>query len=222
MFNMILDKLKQANLSQRAITSMVLVPVMLVLTYMGGMTYIIFTLLIAVLSMRELFIMVKKDKKYWQYWFYGTFFCIVFFFLNLVSIRAAGIGEAIFLLFVVWTTDTAAYFFGISIGGRKIAPQISPAKTWSGFVGALVCSGLFGLISHLTDLTKFSDNIIETMLCTIFISFCSQAGDLAESALKRYFEVKDSGDTLPGHGGLLDRFDGMIMASFAMAALIAN
>ncbi len=219
---MILEKLKQNNLSQRAITSIIFVPVMLILTWLGGMSYIIFTLLISSLCIRELCLMVKKDKKHWKYWFYGTFLCIVFLFLNLVSIRGQGLRESMFLLFVVWTTDTSAYFFGISIGGRKIAPQISFGKTWSGFVGALICSGLFGLISHFIGLTKFSNNIIETMLDTIFISFCSQSGDLAESALKRYFEVKDSGDTLPGHGGLLDRFDGMIFASFAMAGLIAN
>ena len=218
---MISNKFKLAKLSERFLTSLFLVPIMLLFTYIGGLTYMIFSLVLGALAMRELVLMVKKEKKLWKYWFYTGMFFITFFILNLNTIRHKGLSYGIYLLIIVWITDTAAYFFGIYYGGRKLAPNISPNKTWSGLAGALVMSGLFGLICHLISIVKLSDNVIESILGAIFISFCSQAGDLAESGLKRYFEVKDSGNTLPGHGGLLDRFDGMIFASFALIALIS-
>ena len=219
---MIPEKFKLANLSQRAITAAILVPVMLIFTYIGGLTYIIFSIVLGALSIRELVLMVKKDKKHWKILYYLGIFFILFFSMNLISIRHLGLSYSIFLLVIVWITDTAGYFCGIHFGGKKLAPKISPGKTWSGFAGALIISGVVGLLLHIFELVQLSDNVISSMLSTIFISFCAQAGDLAESALKRYFEVKDSGDTLPGHGGLLDRFDGMIFASFALVGLISN
>lgn len=217
---MISNKFKLAKLSERSLTAVVLVPIMILFTYIGGLTYILFSLILGALSMRELVMMVKKDKKLWKYWFYAGMFFIAFFVMNLISIRNKGLAYAIYLLTIVWTTDTSAYFYGIYFGGKKLAPNISPGKTWSGFASALVMSGLLGLVLHLMSIVELSSNIIDSILGAIFISFCSQAGDLAESALKRYFEVKDSGNTLPGHGGLLDRFDGMIFASFALIGLI--
>jgi phosphatidate cytidylyltransferase len=216
------EKFKLANLSQRAVTAAILVPVMLIITYIGGLTYIIFSIVLCALSVRELVSMVKKDKKHWRIFYYGGIFFISFFSMNLISIRSLGLSYSIFLLVIVWITDTAGYFCGIHFGGKKLAPKISPGKTWSGFVGALVISGIVGGILHMVQFVQLSNNILMSILSTIFISFCSQGGDLAESALKRYFEVKDSGDILPGHGGLLDRFDGMIFASFALVGLISN
>jgi phosphatidate cytidylyltransferase len=218
---MISNKFKNAKLSERSLTAAVLIPIMLIITYIGGLTYLIFSFILGALAMRELVMMVKKDKSLWKYWFYSGMFCIVFFIINLISIRNIGLSYAIYLLIIVWTTDTAAYFCGIYFGGKKLAPNISPSKTWSGFAGALLFSGMWGLILHLIGTVQISGNVIESILGAIFISVCSQAGDLAESALKRYFEVKDSGNTLPGHGGLLDRFDGMIFASFALIGLIS-
>jgi CDP-diglyceride synthetase len=216
------EKFKTANLSQRAITAAILVPVMVVFTYIGGLTYILFCLLLAALAIKELVKMVKRDKKYWKFFYYSGIFFILFFSMNLISIRSIGLSYSIFLLIVVWVTDTGGYFCGIHFGGRKLAPKISPKKTWWGFVGALLVSGFVGGILHILQFVQLSENILISIIGTMFISFCSQGGDLAESALKRYFEVKDSGDILPGHGGILDRFDGMIFASFALIGIISN
>jgi phosphatidate cytidylyltransferase len=218
---MIQEKFKHLNLSKRVLTSAIFVPLILILTYIGGFAYIAFTFVLGFLSIRELFTMVKKNKKYWKYWLYCGIFFISFFVMNLISIRYRGLSYAIYLLIIVWTTDTSAFFFGIHFGGKKLAPSISPGKTWSGFSGALITSGILGIILHVLDIIQLHENVLASMLSAIFISFCSQSGDLAESALKRYFEVKDSGNILPGHGGILDRFDGMIFASFALIGLIS-
>jgi phosphatidate cytidylyltransferase len=137
----------------------------------------------------------------------------------LVHIRADmsyGLLSILFLFLVVWLTDIAAYFCGRSMGGPKLAPAISPGKTWSGFAGGLIVpalmAGVFG--AWLGGTSPF-------MLAAIgaAISLASQAGDLIESVIKRRFGVKDFGTLLLGHGGLFDRVDGLIGASFAAGLL---
>lgn len=111
---------------------------------------------------------------------------------------------------IVWATDIGAYAFGRMIGGPKLAPSISPNKTRSGAFGGLVCAVLFSVL--LLWVLKFQikpAHIIVAML----MSFVSQAGDLFESALKRRYGVKDSGTLIPGHGGFMDRFDGLWAAA---------
>ena len=114
------------------------------------------------------------------------------------------------VLAVVWATDIGAYAFGRLIGGPKLAPAISPNKTRSGAVGGLICAVAFsGLLLWTFDLPVK----LEHVFVAIFMSFVSQAGDLFESALKRRYGVKDSGALIPGHGGFMDRFDGLWAAA---------
>ncbi len=122
-----------------------------------------------------------------------------------------GLDDVLFLLLVVWLTDIGAYAVGRLIGGRKLAPTISPGKTVSGAIGGLVIGCLAGMI--------FAGGPLG-LLPAAALSLVSQAGDLAESALKRHLGVKDSGNTIPGHGGLFDRLDG-ILAAAPLAALLA-
>ena len=124
---------------------------------------------------------------------------------------------AVLWLFVtVWSCDTGAYISGRSIGGPKLAPRISPNKTWAGLLGgilaAVVASVLLALISGSGSIVLFA--IQGTLLALI-----SQCGDLAESSLKRRFDVKDSGNLIPGHGGILDRVDGVLFAAPTLALL---
>ncbi|MDB5812619.1 MAG: phosphatidate cytidylyltransferase [Betaproteobacteria bacterium] len=123
----------------------------------------------------------------------------------------------LFLLAVVWIADTAAYFFGKQFGRVKLAPKISPGKTWEGVAGALLTVAVYALILHFTQM-KERDG---TFIITAFLSMAifSIAGDLFESWLKRCAGVKDSGSVLPGHGGMLDRIDG-VMAALPLGALI--
>jgi len=122
------------------------------------------------------------------------------------------------LLFLsVWSCDTGAYFAGRGIGGPKLAPRISPKKTWAGlFGGMLAAAGASGLLAVFAGFGSF---VVFSLLGAV-LALISQFGDLAESSVKRRFKVKDSGTLIPGHGGILDRVDGLLFASPALAILL--
>ena len=122
----------------------------------------------------------------------------------------------LYIFAIVWTTDTAAYIFGRMIGGPKFAPRISPKKTWSGFLGGALTAGLVGV---LFGLWIGNTDVIKLGLLSLALALASQFGDLGESALKRVFDTKDSSGLIPGHGGVLDRIDGLIFVAFAAALL---
>jgi phosphatidate cytidylyltransferase len=113
------------------------------------------------------------------------------------------------LFILLWTSDTGAYLVGKSIGKHKLIAKISPGKTIEGFVGGLVLSGVVGYILSLSwDFLSQTDWIVLGIIMAVF----GALGDLSESMFKRSYGVKDSGTILPGHGGVLDRFDGLIIA----------
>lgn len=130
---------------------------------------------------------------------------------------AYGLAAIVFLFMIVWSADTASYFFGRMIGGPKLAPQVSPSKTWSGAVAGLVVPALLG---YGFGLWLADTRAVVLGVCGIVLALVSQFGDLTESAAKRHFHVKDAGGLVPGHGGLLDRVDGLLFAALA-ASLIA-
>jgi phosphatidate cytidylyltransferase len=118
------------------------------------------------------------------------------------------------LLAVVWATDIGAYIAGRVIGGPKLAPKISPNKTWSGSIGGLVAAAVVGVgVATLTARL----NILPALLLSVGVAIAAEIGDLFESLLKRRFAVKDSGALIPGHGGLLDRLDSMLLAAPVLA-----
>ena len=129
----------------------------------------------------------------------------------------AGRLNALFLVIVVWASDSGAYLCGRLFGGPRLAPRISPAKTWAGAAGGLVLAVIAGLalgvVAHATLLGR---NVAAAALLAVV----AQAGDLAESFIKRRFGVKDTSRLIPGHGGFLDRLDG-VLAAAPMAALLA-
>lgn len=126
----------------------------------------------------------------------------------------------VWLFFAVWAMDVGGYFAGKGIGGPKLAPKISPKKTWAGFIGGILLSALVGgVIAYLFDWipVKFAASGAAA------IAVVAQMGDLYESAVKRHFDVKDSGTLIPGHGGILDRVDGLIFAApFAAIMMIGH
>jgi phosphatidate cytidylyltransferase len=123
-----------------------------------------------------------------------------------------GLHAVLFVFACVFATDTFAYFAGRAIGGPKLAPSISPKKTWAGFVGGLAGS----IIVALAVMVMVGHRpTIAMALAAAGLSLASQMGDLFESWIKRRFGKKDSGALIPGHGGLLDRVDGLIFASVA-------
>jgi phosphatidate cytidylyltransferase len=129
-----------------------------------------------------------------------------------------GLETVIWLLCIVWATDSAAYLAGSAFGGPKLAPQISPNKTWAGAVSGLAAGIIAGIL--LAQLYGFVAREPYVLACA-GVSFLTQCGDLAESFLKRTFGVKDASDLSPGHGGALDRLDGMIFATSGVAILAA-
>ena len=129
-----------------------------------------------------------------------------------------GFEAAVFVLLTVWVSDTGAYVAGRSIGGPKLAPSVSPNKTWSGLIGGTAASvamaWVFGQFHPALPLGKL-------MVTALILALISQAGDLMESALKRWHGVKDASGLIPGHGGFMDRVDGLIFAAVAAALLAA-
>jgi phosphatidate cytidylyltransferase len=125
------------------------------------------------------------------------------------------------LLLVTWAADIGAFAVGSALKGPKLWPRFSPNKTWSGFVGGLIAAMATGTL--MAALSAFQLNLLAAALIGLVVGLATMAGDLWESALKRRFGVKDSGDLIPGHGGLLDRVDGLMFAVVVMAlARLAN
>lgn len=132
------------------------------------------------------------------------------------SFESIGSVAVIFVFVVVWATDTAAYFAGRLIGGPKLAPRFSPKKTWSGAIGGAVAGVVAGLL--VVGVAGLGVGPV-TALVALLLSVVGQVGDLAESAMKRHFGVKDSGVLIPGHGGIMDRLDGLVVALSVAAAI---
>ncbi len=131
---------------------------------------------------------------------------------GLVGFREAhGIVWIVWLVLVVVATDVFGYFAGRFIGGPKFWPAVSPKKTWSGTVAGWISAFAIGLVFR-----TFTDAGVDLPWVSVLLSMASQMGDIAESALKRKMGVKDSSNLLPGHGGLFDRFDGMLGAILFM------
>lgn len=124
----------------------------------------------------------------------------------------------IYLFAVVWATDIGAYFAGKSFGKRPLAPSVSPNKTIEGLAGGMACAALVGFF--LATWTPYPGSMIGGAILGAVLAIVAQAGDLFESWLKRKADVKDSGTLIPGHGGILDRVDGLVFAAPVYAFLV--
>jgi phosphatidate cytidylyltransferase len=143
---------------------------------------------------------------------------------------AHGLFHMLTLMFIVWASDTCAYFTGKAIGGPKLAPRISPKKTWAGFIGSSVGAGLVaaGMACPWT-LTTFNTATIGGMGPTAYfalgfvLAMFGQAGDLFISIFKRHYGIKDTGTLIPGHGGILDRIDALLLVAllFGVVKMLA-
>lgn len=126
-----------------------------------------------------------------------------------IAARAINFQTLLYGMLIVWITDSGAYLIGRKIGKNKLAPKISPNKTWEGSIGAVICALIFSAIYVYLVPTGRNQGLM--ILLAFFLSIVGQMGDLVESAYKRFYGVKDSGKILPGHGGILDRFDSMLL-----------
>ncbi len=137
--------------------------------------------------------------------------------LCLILLRNDSVFATMHLLFIVWATDIVAYFTGKTLGGPKLLPSISPNKTWAGLLGGIGAAALVAAVFSSTTLSTIG--MAGWLLCGAFLAIISQAGDFFASWLKRKADIKDTGTLLPGHGGLMDRVDGLLFAAPAYAII---
>ncbi len=147
----------------------------------------------------------------------GALYCAIPVFALPLIRDSAGFELLLLLFLVVWVTDIAAYFAGRHFGGAKLLPSVSPKKTWSGAIGGLVAA-----LAVALGFAAWSGNLSlgATGFLAIVLSAVSQAGDLFESWVKRRFDIKDSSNLIPGHGGFLDRVDGLVAAAVPVAVMV--
>ena len=164
------------------------------------------------------------EARHWSWLSLGFLYAasIMLSFAVLRGHTAFGLAACVFLLAVVWATDTFAYLVGRSVGGPKLAPRISPNKTWSGFLGGVLFAVIAGLaVAYGYWWNGLLPNVSWMLVpIAIVLSVVSQLGDLFESWVKRRSGAKDSGRIIPGHGGLMDRIDGLGAAAVAALVMI--
>ncbi len=199
------------ELQKRILSSIILIPVSFFFIIQGSLTFIFFISLIFLLTSFEWFRMTKnKDLLR----IFGLFFLFASFSSTVYLRQHIGLNFFLFLIIICIFTDTGGYIFGKTFKGPRLT-KISPKKTYSGMIGSFLSSLLFGII-YIKYLGKKSKTLLETdpifiILLIIFISLVSQIGDLIISYFKRKAKLKDTGKILPGHGGFLDRIDGIIL-----------
>ncbi|WP_380052163.1 phosphatidate cytidylyltransferase [Falsihalocynthiibacter sp. SS001] len=209
---------KWSDLLPRTLSAIVMATVGITATYYGGVAFSVLILVCLAAMLWELLRMARPAIREGRDW--GIFFayslaitvasCAFIYLRN----RPDGVW-AIFVLFViVILSDIFGYFAGKAIGGPKFWPRISPKKTWAGTIAGWVAAGIFGVIASTMDITKdivlVSASPVLTVIGFVLLAFAAQLGDIVESALKRRYSIKDSSNLIPGHGGVLDRFDGMV------------
>ena len=139
--------------------------------------------------------------------------------LSIRSTGAEGFRMTVWVLVVTWAVDTGGYVVGRLVGGPKLAPRISPRKTWSGFVGGLLAAIAVGL-AYPYGVAAIT--VLASVTAALIVACAAVVGDLLESAAKRRFHLKDSSALIPGHGGLLDRVDGLLLAAPAAALMFSE
>jgi phosphatidate cytidylyltransferase len=214
------------ELATRTAVGIILIGIALIEALLGGWPFAVLVAAVATIMYIEWSRMVGKWGFGWR--LYGFFYCLLPA-ISLLWIRERaeyqGIGSSfdllIWVFLVVWSTDIGAFFAGRAIGGRKLAPSISPNKTVAGLIGgvisATVLAGVWVNFVNWGNAVKLPSALY--WLAPPF-AVASQLGDLFESGLKRRAGVKDSGTWLPGHGGLLDRLDGLVPVAVLTAALM--
>ena len=222
------QKSKLSSLQKRILSAIVLFVILALVLYMGDRWFSIFQGLVLGLALAEWSAMVKNRKPALTtavrlgYNILGGLVLVLAIgslyrlYATLPDWRsgagfaASGLAVILWVFSLVWATDIAAFFVGRRIGGAKLAPKISPNKTWSGAIGGAIAAALVSLV-YSGMATGWSLKFLA--LAAVFglmVSVFAQLGDLMESAAKRYFQVKDSGRIIPGHGGILDRIDGLL------------
>jgi phosphatidate cytidylyltransferase len=204
------------ELKKRIITASVLIPIVIFVIYASQQIFDIFMIVISILMGYEWITIIKNAENSEEKWkIYGLFYILVPC-ISLIYVKSVNSNIAMYVILICWVTDTAALFVGKTFGGPKLAPTISPGKTWSGLSGGVIASMLMGaLFSFL-----FKESVTFFVFFSGFLAVIEALGDLLESKFKRIFNIKDSGNIIPGHGGVLDRLDGLTLLAPFVALVV--
>lgn len=200
-----------SELFVRTLTGLILIVAALLIAFAGG--YLL-AVVVAAIATTMFYEWTRLARGWGPMWYIGGFFYALLPALALLWIRErAGIDLLLWVFIVTWSTDIGAYFAGRNFGHRKLAPTISPGKTVEGLYGGIAAATLLG------GAWVFAAGLGKALLIFApLFAIAAQAGDLFESAMKRRAGVKDSGSWLPGHGGILDRLDGLVPVAVLTAA----
>jgi phosphatidate cytidylyltransferase len=201
------------NTTKRILTALAMVAIAGAAAWVGYVQYL--AVAVALGMAVELFLAARKSKisLKWRLAF------ALFFALFIMSAWFVG-GRPwimLLLLLIISAADTGAWFFGCRFGGAKLWPSVSPNKTWTGQIAGIICGAAAGVMYGMLGTDVFLPSL---MWIGIGVALLSQYGDLAASAIKRRLNIKDFSRMLPGHGGLLDRFDGWLFALPVVALAI--
>lgn len=169
-----------------------------------------YIILIFWMFIRELFLKNPNPVHNWAYFLLGqVWIALPFSLLNFIVYFNNYQPLLILSIFIlVWMNDTGAYLIGITLGKHKMIPRVSPHKSWEGFAGGILVTLLTG---YLLSLWLYQLDLPQWLFMSLIVSVFATFGDLLESLWKRTFQIKDSGNAIPGHGGFLDRFDSLLM-----------
>jgi|JI10StandDraft_1071094.scaffolds.fasta_scaffold05892_9 phosphatidate cytidylyltransferase len=222
-----------SGLKVRALSALVLAPVMVAIVIAGGSCFITLMIVAALLSLYEWYAMSKAGPRPTLTFLFGFLYLLVSF-SSYVFLRFGfeqGAWLALVVVLCVWASDIGGYFAGKFIGGPKMAPKLSPKKTWAGLAGAMLGSAalLEILLFYSQSLhAPYLDTNIglvpeESWLCVFFVGLAlglvGQVGDVSVSYFKRRAHLKDTGHIIPGHGGLLDRIDALLLVTPVFALI---
>lgn len=211
---------QKSDLGVRAASAVVMVAVAGGALWLGGVWLLAFIYAVALACYLELLRLVLRAP----FGIVGKAIGVIAgaVYIGLAALFLAEIGRSflIEIMLGVIATDIGAYFAGRTIGGPKIAPRISPSKTWAGLGGGAVLAAIvLAIEASLTSDGEISGNsdMLYAMIFGVLIAVCAQAGDFLESWLKRRAGMKDSSNLMPGHGGVFDRVDGLVAVAFSLA-----
>lgn len=212
----------EGKLNKRILSALVLAPIAIGILVLGGVLFKLAVVLLTGAMLYEFYNMVLGIKPSESEKIKFALLAVAFILIPmsiLSKLRTTlpdGLIVTSWLLASVWASDIAAYFVGLKFRGPKLAPTISPSKTWSGFFGACAATIVIGYIFEMS----FGHESIHYSSAGILLGAIAQCGDLFESNLKRKFGVKDSGNLIPGHGGLLDRTDSLLSSLYYVLLIL--
>lgn len=214
------------NLAVRSLSALILAPMVIIAEWQGGVYFDGLMLLLLGLAFHEWFsicrnqdVVTKPFARFAMLITGGVYIgaaCMALAWMR--AIHPDGAMLVLMVLLAVWASDTGAYFAGTLIGGPKLAPRISPKKTWAGVIGGLVAAALVG--ATMAHFGEAHDNALAIASLAGVIGLLTVVGDLLESWVKRRVDIKDSGSLIPGHGGVLDRVDGLLAAAIGVFVIV--